>query len=645
MKWQDPRESSRRRFRDALAAPHTLDEAEGGEALHRPRVRTRQVAELGVVLRRLLRGHVLELALIVVALSISTALRVAYPASPKFAVDYVLTDRPGPSGIPAWLGLPSDRVTLLMLLAGSILILEVIALTLDVAGRYRFRLLNWGVQIRFSRRVYERALHLPLWKLHGIQSGGMTSLLREDARAPSDILFQLVMSMWRPSLQLIGALSVLASVDLLLLLAAVVLLGMVWLTHRRLIGNMRPLYRNVRRTRQGVDADIAEAVAGVRTLRAFGRERLVVRRFVTGTHIMVRHIMRVWWRSTYVEVAWRVAMALASVAVLVYGGSRVLTGELTLGDLLMFLGYVALLLRPLESLVSGAMRLQDDLAGFSRTLDILEEEPELSGATLSKRAPAADVRPEIRFENVGYTYPDGAEPLLDGLTFELHPGETVALVGVRGAGKTTTVNLLARFFDPVHGRILLDGTDIRDFAVPSYRRLIGLVEQDVVLFDGTVLENIAFGDRHATRAELEEAADRAGVTDFIARLPQGFATRVGERGVRLSGGQRQAIALARALRMQPKILILDEATNNLDGESEALVLRGIRALGPTCSRLVVSHRLSAICAADRVLLLESGKIIEQGSHSVLLARGGRYADLIKNQVLSSERSSVRAASA
>ncbi len=603
-------------------------------------MRSRTFPELCRQLWILLRGSRTRLAFVTVALSASSALRLAYPASPKLAIDYVLTDHPGPRGIPGWLGLPTDGARLLLLLGAVVATLEIVAVALDLWGQFHFKALAWEMQIRFSRRIFERALELPIVRLQSLKGGGLTSVLREDARSPADLLYQLVVGMWRSGLQLAGGLVVLASVDPLLLVGACALLPSIWLSHLGFTGRIRPIFRAARRAREDADAWVAEAVGGVRTIRAFRRERTAVRRYVAQYHVMLRHILRGSCASMAVEAAWRIVLPTASACVLVYGGRRVLSGRLTLGDLTLFLGYMGLLLNPLQQLVSGAMRLQDDLAGFGRALDLVNEEADPELGRGPKAGPPVAVRGHVRFEHVAYRYPDDGRPVLLDLDFELRPGETVALVGARGAGKTTTVNLLSRFFAPTQGRILLDGFDVRTLPVERYREIVGLVDQDALLFDVSVRDNIAFGARDLGDEEIRNAAARANALSFIEQLPQGFDTPVGERGARLSAGQRQCIALARALLRKPRILILDEATNHLDGESEASILSSIQALGNECTRIIVGHRLSTIRAADRVLMLEGGRIVFAGSHEKLLREGGRYAEFLGTQL---EAAAARAA--
>jgi ATP-binding cassette subfamily B protein/subfamily B ATP-binding cassette protein MsbA len=282
-------------------------------------------------------------------------------------------------------------------------------------------------------------------------------------------------------------------------------------------------------------------------------------------------------------------------------------------------------------------------------LDILAMPPEFATTEATKSVSRETSRGRVTIENLGFTYPaapkdlggsgdapaaDGETPreVLHGINLDVSPGATIALVGASGAGKTTLCNLVARFYDPTSGRILLDGTDLRDIHVESYRRMLGIVEQDVFLFDGTIAQNISYARRDADMQDIIAAATNANAHEFISRLDKGYETLIGERGVRLSGGQKQRLAIARALLADPLILILDEATSNLDAESEALIQRSLHKLmqGRTC--FVIAHRLSTIRHADLIVVLHNGTIVQTGTHEQLLAAGGRYADLLKAQL-------------
>ena len=404
------------------------------------------------------------------------------------------------------------------------------------------------------------------------------------------------------------------------------------------------MYKDIRASRQHVAGHATEVFSGMRIVRGFNRQRSEAGRFITNNHYMARQELLAWWWARWVDIAWSILIPVVSAGVLAFGGMRILddmaavqagtlapAAALTPGDLVMFLTYLAWLLDPIAMLASSATQFQNGLAGLDRILDLMNEplefEPDPKAQVISKDTTAG----RITLRDVWFTYPESHEPVIRGIDLEVQAGATVAFVGPSGSGKTTLCNLIARFFDPTRGVIALDGLDLRDIQIESYRRLLGIVEQDVFLFDGTVNENIAYAARDTADEQIRHAAKLANAHGFIEQLDDGYDTVIGERGVKLSGGQRQRLAIARAILVSPRILILDEATSSLDTESERLIQASLRTLMADRTCFVIAHRLSTIAHADLIVVLENGRVIEQGQHDELLARSGRYRYMVDLQ--------------
>jgi ATP-binding cassette subfamily B protein/subfamily B ATP-binding cassette protein MsbA len=394
---------------------------------------------------------------------------------------------------------------------------------------------------------------------------------------------------------------------------------------------VRPIYRAVRRDVEVIDGRVGETFSGIRVVRAFRQEAGELLDFLRGRHTVVRKEMFAHRRELWLWTSWGLLVSTVNVVIVWYGGYLNLQGRATIGDIMAFQWYTFLLLNPVWNIVNSFSELQRSLAAMERVFEVLTMESDKPDKPDASEAPAI-VR-EIRLEHVDFEYREG-RPVVRDFDVVVPGGSVVALVGRSGAGKTTVTDLVARFHDPTRGRILVNGTDIRDFRLRSYRDLLAIVQQDVFLFDGSARDNIAYGRHGATDAEVLDAAQRANAHEFIEKLPEGYRTFVGERGVKLSGGQQQRLAIARAILASPQILILDEATSNLDTESEQLIQASMATLLAGRTTFVIAHRLSTVRRADLILLMDSGSILERGTHDELMAARGVYYEMVMRQMAS-----------
>jgi ABC-type multidrug transport system fused ATPase/permease subunit len=386
-------------------------------------------------------------------------------------------------------------------------------------------------------------------------------------------------------------------------------------------------YRRSRVTVATLTGEFAESYAGVRVVQAFAREASSQERFdEVNNDNRVANIQANTLSSMLLPVV-ELCNAAATVSVIAYGGWLMVNGQSSLGVLVAFLAYITRFFQPIRTLTQFYNQLQAATAAAEKVFELLDEPVTVNEAP--KPITLGHVRGDVEFRDVVFSY--GREPVLEDVSFHADPGEMIAMVGHTGAGKTTIASLLSRFYDPVEGAILLDGYDLRELSFKTLRQSIGLVLQDNFLFSGTIANNIRYARPSASDEDVEAAARVANADDFIQRLPQGYATQVLERAANLSLGQRQLIAIARAVLANPRVLILDEATSNIDSQTELLVQKALHKLLAGRTSLVIAHRLSTIRAADEVLVLDAGRIVERGNHNELLRKRGHYFELYQQQ--------------
>ncbi len=510
-------------------------------------------------------------------------------------------------------------------LAGIHVFLQVV----DFGDLYLRHALGERVIFDLRVRIYAHLQRLSLTFFEQTSTGELMSRVTNDVNALEQFVTHGVALTTVDLLRLVGASAILLALDWRLAVVVLIPLPIIALGLRYFNRRVRPIYRQIRDRLGDINAKLQDNLAGIRVIQAFGQEETELEHFHDTSeeyyHERVRGI-RAW--STFFPTL-RLVGSLGGVLVLGFGAWMVVNDQISLGTLVAFLSYVTSFYEPLRRLTEVDNVFQQAIAAGERIFELLDEE---SGIQDAPDAIALEqVEGDVVFDDVHFRYGEGDEVLHD-VEFHIAPGEMVALVGPSGAGKTSIANLLCRFYDPIHGRILLDGHDLRQVQIRSLRQHVAVVLQDTFLFNTTVRENLLYGRPDATEEQMISAAKTACAHEFIQQLPQGYDTTIGERGVKLSGGQKQRLALARAILADPRILILDEATSSVDAEAEYLIQQALDEVLKGRTSLVIAHRLSTIRNADKIIALEEGRIREVGDHYELLARGGLYSQLYRRQL-------------
>jgi len=494
---------------------------------------------------------------------------------------------------------------------------------------YQGHLMGGRIESQVRQQLFEHCQKLSFGFYDRNRVGQLMSRITNDSlwlgevfhHAPEDISIML--------LKFGGVIVILARIDLwmtaiILLLTPFALIYSLYFAKR-----MEAALARSKQEIAAVNERVEDSLAGIRVVQSFANERLETGLFGVANARFLESRRKSYLSEAWFSVGTATFAQFVTVLVIILGALRVAAGHLGIADMLTFLLCVAVLVDPINRITTAVRWWQDGFTGFARAMEILDTEPEIA----DRPGAAAMPRPAggIRFEAVSFRYEEEGPQVLDRLSFDIRPGEFVALVGPSGVGKSTLCALIPRFYEPAGGRILIDGTDIASVTLASLRRSIGIVQQDVYLFGSTVMENLRYGRPEATEAEIVAAARAANAHGFITALPKGYDTDIGQRGVKLSGGQKQRLTIARAFLKDPAILIFDEATSALDNESERAIQRSLATLAKGRTTIVIAHRLSTVRRADRLLVLSPHGIAEEGTHDELIARGGAYAALYEAQ--------------
>ncbi len=478
------------------------------------------------------------------------------------------------------------------------------------------------------RKVHARLMHLPVSFFDNTQSGVLISRVMNDAEGVRNLIGTGIVQMVGGLLTAIVALGVLFWLNWQMTLATLGLLSIFGAGMAYAFKTLRPIFRERGAITAEVSGRLGQALGGARVVKVYTAEKREEKVFTVGANRLFRNIASTITGTSAIGALSTVIIGAIFVVLIVFGGRAIIGGQMTIGDLFMYVFMVTLVAFPVVQMASIGTQFTEAFAGLDRIREIMETPTEDEDDARHERI--TGLRGDIGFDDVTFEYREGI-PVLNHVTFTARAGTTTALVGSSGSGKSTLISLIMAFARPKSGRVLVDGKDLAALRLRDYRSNLGVVLQDNFLFDGTILDNIAFSKPGATRDQVLAAAKVAHCDEFVQQFPDGYETVVGERGVKLSGGQRQRVAIARAILSDPRILILDEATSSLDSESEQQIKAGLRTLRAGRTTFVIAHRLSTIQSSDQILVLEHGEIVERGRHAELLARNGRYRQLYDTQ--------------
>jgi len=535
------------------------------------------------------------------------------PASSKYLIDEVVT------------GKRTDLLLPIALAAGAATIVQA------VTSFALSQILGVAAQRAITdmrKRVQARVMHLPVRYFDSTQTGILVARIMSDAEGIRNLVGTGLVQLVGGLVTAVMGIAVLFWLNWHLTVITILVLltfggGMAYAFR-----TLRPLFRERGKINAEVTGRLTEALGGIRVVKSYTAEKREEIVFTKGAHRLFRNIAKSMTGVSATTAGSTVIVGIIGILMIWLGGRAILAGEMTLGDLIMYIFFIGLVAAPLVSIASIGTQITEAFAGLDRIREILDMPTEVEED--ATRHSLDRITGDVAFDDVWFEYTEG-QPVLRGVSFSARAGTTTALVGSSGSGKSTLISLVMVFNRPTKGRVLVDGHDLADLRLMDYREQLASVLQENFLFDGTITENVGYARPGSTVDEIKEACRIAHCDEFISQFPNGYDTVVGERGIKLSGGQRQRVSIARAILANPRILILDEATSSLDSESEQMIQDGLRRLRSGRTTFVIAHRLSTIRSADQILVLEAGEIVERGTHAELLALNGRYRQLYDKQ--------------
>jgi ATP-binding cassette, subfamily B, bacterial len=588
------------------------------------------MTENGFIINRVLRPHWKALSIAFVAVIIEGAASLFDPWPIKIVIDYALGSRPMPEWVAGLVRMTfgDGKLAIVYFAAIATVVVAVIGAVASYTENYLTTRIGQMVMLDLRQTLYHHIQRLSLSFYDRTKIGDLISRVTTDVDAIQNFVSTALLGILAPSLTLVGMLAVMFYFNWRFTLIALSVAPILFLQVYTLTRRIKQATRAVRKKESEIVSVVAETLSSIRVVKAFAREDYEEKRLEKETLESIEMTMRA--RSIKARLApiVDVIVAVGTCIVLWYGARLVLQGQLTAGALVVFLLYLGKMYKPMRDLSKMTDTMSKAVIGAERIKELISLEDRVRDLPHARTAPRFKGR--IEFDRVYFGYYD-AQPVLKDVSLRIEPGQYVALVGPTGAGKSSIIGLIPRFYDPFSGRLAIDGEDTRNFTLKSLREQISFVLQETILFHAPIWQNIGYGKPEASRDEIICAARLANAHEFIERMPEGYDTMVGERGVTLSGGQRQRIAIARAIIRNSPILILDEPTSGLDTSSEKLVLEALGRLTAGKTVIVITHHLETIVKADVIFTLKDGRIVESGAHEQLLSQGGLYAHLYADQ--------------